>query len=393
MTDLGPGWTRAKFGDVVKLNKARVADPAAEGIERYLGIEHIKPEDLRIRSWGLVADGTTFTNYFEPGQVLFVKRQAYQRKVAVADFAGVCSGDIYVLESKDPDVLLPELLPFLCQTESFFEHAVGTSAGSLSPRTNWTQLANYEFALPPLAEQRRIAEVLWAAEELSNKIENAMQACSSMMLAYIGDFLSKFDHDQFSSQIDALLSEPPKNGYSPRTNDSGTGIRTVSISSISDGNFIISGNIKYADVDLEKVSSFFVQRDDVFVVRGNGNQYLVGKCGIADRSFDQLFYPDLLIRLRFDTGVILPQFAVLQWNSPFVHRDLISRAKSTNGIWKVNGQDIRNHRLVVPPLDRQQSFLADYTRFVNASQSLDARSRSVANVKQSMLNSELGGSI
>ena len=159
-------WSLVRFGEVAKLSKTRIADPVAEGIEHYVGIEHIEPEDLRIRSWGLVADGTTFTNQFEPGQVLFVKRRAYQRKVAVADFAGVCSGDIYVLESKGADVLLPELLPFICQSESFFEHAVGTSAGSLSPRTNWKQLANYEFALPPLAEQRRIAEVLLAAEQV-----------------------------------------------------------------------------------------------------------------------------------------------------------------------------------------------------------------------------------
>ncbi len=153
-------WPRVTFGDVVRLNTDRVADPSAAGIERFVGLEHIEPEDLRIRRWGLVADGTTFTNLFRPGQVLFGKRRAYQRKVAVADFEGVCSSDIYVFESKDPDVLLPELLPFLCQTDGFFEHAVGTSAGSLSPRTNWTQLAAYEFALPPLEEQRRIAEVL-----------------------------------------------------------------------------------------------------------------------------------------------------------------------------------------------------------------------------------------
>jgi hypothetical protein len=38
---------------------------------------------------------------------------------------GVCSGDIYVLESLDADVLLPELLPFICQADAFFEHAVG----------------------------------------------------------------------------------------------------------------------------------------------------------------------------------------------------------------------------------------------------------------------------
>ena len=143
--NLKPGWTRVKFGDVVRLSKARSSDPIADGYDRYVGLDHIEPEDLRIRLWGNVADGVTFTSVFKPGQVLFGKRRAYQRKVALADFSGVCSGDIYVFESKDPKVFLPELLPFICQTEAFFQHAVGTSAGSLSPRTNWTSLADFKF--------------------------------------------------------------------------------------------------------------------------------------------------------------------------------------------------------------------------------------------------------
>jgi type I restriction enzyme S subunit len=158
--NLKSGWRKVKFGDVVQLSKARCADPLAEGIERYVGLEHLEPGDLRIRSWGNVADGVTFTSVFKPGQVLFGKRRAYQRKVAVADFSGVCSGDIYVMESQDAGVLLPELLPFICQTDAFFDLAVGTSAGSLSPRTNWTSLANFEFSLPPLAEQRKIRTLL-----------------------------------------------------------------------------------------------------------------------------------------------------------------------------------------------------------------------------------------
>ena len=157
----------------------------AEGVERYVGLEHLTPEDLRIRSWGLVAEGTTFTNYFKPGQVLFGKRRAYQRKVAVADFSGVCSGDIYVFESKDPQVLLPELLPFICQTEGFFSYAVSTSAGSLSPRTNWTQLANYEFALPPLEEQRRIATWLIASAEMLESLRNLIRQAEKQYLSLL----------------------------------------------------------------------------------------------------------------------------------------------------------------------------------------------------------------
>ena len=111
---LKPGWRRVRFGEVVHLNKDTSKNPEADGLDRYVGLEHLEPGDLRIRSWGDIADGTTFTNRFRPGQVLFGKRRAYQRKVAVADFDGICSGDIYVLEPKDPSVLLPELLPFIC---------------------------------------------------------------------------------------------------------------------------------------------------------------------------------------------------------------------------------------------------------------------------------------
>ena len=175
-----PGWRRVKFSDVVRLSKARSKDPMADGIERYVGLEHLEPGDLRIRRWGNVADGVTFTSVFQPGQVLFGKRRAYQRKVAVADFSGVCSGDIYVLETKDAQVLLPELLPFICQTDAFFDHAVGTSAGSLSPRTNWTSLADFEFMLPPMDEQTSLVEVLRGFEEAMESTEMLSAAAETL---------------------------------------------------------------------------------------------------------------------------------------------------------------------------------------------------------------------
>ncbi|MBK7760141.1 MAG: restriction endonuclease subunit S [Deltaproteobacteria bacterium] len=159
---------------------AQVSDPNTDGIERYIGLEHLRPGDLRVRSWGEVSDGrTTFTTRVRPGQVLFGKRRAYQRKVAVADFDAVCSGDIYVFESANPAKLLPELLPFLCRTDAFFEHAVGTSAGSLSPRTNWTSLAEYQFVLPPLEEQRRIIDMLLATDRSTTRTRVAIAATYS----------------------------------------------------------------------------------------------------------------------------------------------------------------------------------------------------------------------
>ena len=91
-------------------------------------------------------------------------RRAYQRKLAVAEVEGICSAHTMVFAAK-PDVCLPEFLPFFLQSDRFFERAIAISVGSLSPTINWKTLAVQEFSLPPLDEQRRIAEILWAAEE------------------------------------------------------------------------------------------------------------------------------------------------------------------------------------------------------------------------------------
>ena len=82
------------------------------------------------------------------GDLIFGRRRAYQRKVAFAEFEGICSGDILTFEPKDPDVLLPELLPFICQTDAFFDYALGTSAGSLSPQAGQDSVATGQLVLP-----------------------------------------------------------------------------------------------------------------------------------------------------------------------------------------------------------------------------------------------------
>ena len=154
-------WQRVAFGDVVRNVNETVKDAAADGIDRVIAMEHMDPGELKIQRWGDVAEGTTFTRRVRPGQTLFGKRRAYQRKVAYAEFDGICSGDIYTFEA-DETRILGEFLPFLVQSDPFFDHALDTSAGSLSPRTNWRDLATFKFGLPPLDEQKRIADLFWA---------------------------------------------------------------------------------------------------------------------------------------------------------------------------------------------------------------------------------------
>jgi type I restriction enzyme S subunit len=146
--------------------------PADASVERYVGLEHLDPESLQIRRWGNPEDVDSTKIPFKAGDIIFGKRRAYQRKLAVADFDGICSAHAMVLRPKT-EVVLKDFLPFFMQSDVFMDRAVKISVGGLSPTINWSDLAREEFALPPLEEQRRIAEVLQAAESSRGKFHRA----------------------------------------------------------------------------------------------------------------------------------------------------------------------------------------------------------------------------
>lgn len=159
---LKAGWQWVKFGDVVRQVKDRV-DPATTGLERYVAGEHMDTDELRIRRCGEIGDGylgPAFHMRFRPGQVLYGSRRTYLRKVAVPDFSGICANTTFVLEPYASEELLPQFLPFLMQTEAFNEHSVKQSKGSVNPYVNFSDLAWYEFALPPADEQVELVRLL-----------------------------------------------------------------------------------------------------------------------------------------------------------------------------------------------------------------------------------------
>ena len=157
-----------RFDQMAVQVKDKIDNPAEADVDRYVGLEHIDPESLKIRRWGETTDVESSKIIFKSGDIIFGKRRAYQRKLAVADFDGICSAHAMVLRPKT-HVVLEEFLPFFMQSDIFMDRAVKISVGGLSPTINWSDIAKEEFALPPLEEQRRIAEVLLSIEATNTR--------------------------------------------------------------------------------------------------------------------------------------------------------------------------------------------------------------------------------
>ena len=156
-------WKRVAFGDVIDSITDRVDNPSEAGVDRYVGLEHLDPGVMTVQRWDSPDKVEAQKLRFQPGDVIFGRRRAYQKKVAKAEFEGICSAHALVLRAR-PDYVDPEFLPVFLSSDYFLERAIEISVGSLSPTVNWRDLKVQEFEIPPLDEQERFADLLWAVE-------------------------------------------------------------------------------------------------------------------------------------------------------------------------------------------------------------------------------------
>jgi restriction endonuclease S subunit len=174
------------FGEIAECDK-KYPEHDKE-VERFVGLEWIEADNFQLQGFGLVANGTTFTKRFVKGDVLFGKRRAYLKKVAVADFDGICSGDILVIRAKAKK-MLQGLLPYYISAEAFIQHAVSTSAGSLSPRTKWKDLAELEVSIPDLKTQSTILEVLKQLDNTVNQLKQQKATLKNLKQKLLNEIL------------------------------------------------------------------------------------------------------------------------------------------------------------------------------------------------------------
>jgi type I restriction enzyme S subunit len=157
-----------QFSDIAHNITERV-NPSKTKSDVYVGLEHLSPDSIHLLKWGHPSDVIGDKFVFRKGDVIFGKRRAYQRKLALADVDGICSAHAMVLRA-NTKTMLPEFLPFFLSSDVFMERAIGISVGSLSPTINWNTLKSEKFSIPSLEEQKRLVEVLLATDEVIEKI-------------------------------------------------------------------------------------------------------------------------------------------------------------------------------------------------------------------------------
>lgn len=171
-------WESLRFEEIAQ-KISETVDPNSTTLETYVGLEHIDPDDIHIRRFGSPDDVSGGKLKCYPGDVIFGKRRAYQRKAAIVEFEGICSAHAFVFRA-NPEVIDPNLFPFFLHSDQFMHRMVDISVGGLSPTINWGDLKHQEFLLPPKSEQARLAELLWAMDEVIEREKKLISRVSSL---------------------------------------------------------------------------------------------------------------------------------------------------------------------------------------------------------------------
>ena len=162
-----PGdWEVMEFGEFAETEKGKYVPVANEDL-RCLELEHFDQGTGHILGWVNSSEQKSTKNKFKKGQVLFGKLRPYLQKYWLAEYDGVCSSEVWVLNSKNKKCS-NEFLFRLVQSSQFIQVA-NVSSGSKMPRADWDYVSAFPFHLPSLPEQKAIAHILGLMDKAINQ--------------------------------------------------------------------------------------------------------------------------------------------------------------------------------------------------------------------------------
>lgn len=360
------GWQKVKLGNIVFEPKESIKNPASKGVKHVVGLEHIDSEDIHLRRSASIEESTTFTKKFSAGDVLFGRRRAYLKKAARANFDGICSGDITIMRANNN--LLPELLPFIVNNDKFFDFAVKHSAGGLSPRVKFKDLAEYEVLIPPVEEQDKVASLLnslvdmcSAAKRLKNYNEIVFQAERKSLIEY-----------------GVLKTGPTKQikfgcfyeGWPVlRVGDvcklvGGNAFKSTRFKDVGKHQVLRIGNITNNGFDLKKSPVFIddlqKSEDTYLIPKGAIVLSLTGTNGKRDYGFPSLMFQDKvhllnqrLVMLIADKEKILPEYLHVLAKMEFFQARFFLNATGSANQANVSVADVSDIEIPVPPMIEQ----------------------------------------
>ena len=347
-----------KLSNVIRRAQTKV-DKDDTDLVFYVGGEHIESENIRVHSRGIIVESTIgpmFYYGFKAGDFLLVSRNPHLKKAGLVDFDGICSEKTFVLETANSDVLLPEFLPFVLQNERFWDYAYRHRHGSTNTFINWSTLANYEFELPDLETQRKLAEVLWSINDTMEAYKNLISATDelvkSQFMELFGDPVTNTQGREVRPFKDFMLDIRYGTSQPPTFSEFGE-FKFIRATNIKAGRITENDMLRISADEATKIEKCRLNGNEIIIVRSGANTG--DTCVVTDEYRDQYAGYDIIITLNLE--IANPVFFNELMNTHYMQaiiKPLTVRAAQPH----INSEQVQNLPMLVVPLPEQEQFAA-----------------------------------
>ena len=389
-TTIPSDWEVMEFGEFVIPEKGKYVPVMNENI-RCLELEHFDQGTGHLLGWINSSEQKSTKNKFKKGQVLFGKLRPYLQKYWLADFDGVCSSEVWVLNSKSKKCS-NEFLFRIVQSNRFIQVA-NVSSGSKMPRADWDYVSSFPFSLPPLPEQRAIAHVLGLMDAAINQ-NNQLIAQKELRKKWLMQNLltgkkrlKGFNGVWRDLKLGKLFNQI-KN-----INDGGD---THSIMTISSKLGLISQEDKFDRViagdSLKKYTQ--LKKEDFAYNKGNSKTYQMG-CIYQLEEKESALVP--FVYICFSPTDLVDAKFYKHWF--FAHgldrqlKKIITSGARGDGLLNVNSDDFFNLKVPYPPKEEQTAISQVLQAADKEIQLLKAKTDKLREQKKGMMQVLLTGKV
>ena len=248
--------------DQIAINSTEKKKPEESDKYTYIGLEHLDSMDLEVHRWGSEVAPKGEKLLMKKGDVLFGKRRAYQKKVAIAPFDGIFSAHGMVLRPNEK-IVDKDFFPLFISSDYFLDAAIKISVGSLSPTINWRDLREIKFSLPDLDTQKKLAKVLWSINATMQNYKVLLAKTDELVKSQFIELFGELGSDDKGWGLTTLGQCCELNPKRPRDINDETMVSFVPMPAVSEDGKIDCSDIRpYKEV--RKGLTYFAENDVLF---------------------------------------------------------------------------------------------------------------------------------
>ena len=388
-------WTEASIGKAVVKAKQRDPRKKPDELFQYVDVSAVSNTSFKIigatPTLGSEAPSRA-RKAIETDDVLFATVRPTLKRIALVppELDGAIASTGYCVLRCDKLKAEPGFLYSFLITDHFNARMAGLERGASYPAVRDSDVKDSWLPLPPLPEQKKIAHVLSTVQRAIEAQERIIQTTTELKKALMHKLFTEGLRNEPQKQTEigpipqswevvelvTLLHEPLRNGHSAKATTDEDGIRTLTLTAVTQRNFSVE-NTKVTCADPHRVRDMWLKSDDIFIERANTADY-VGLAALYEGDEDFAIFPDLLIRVRVDTSRILPRVLIEWLLTEPCRRYYKKNARSTAGNFPKIDQGTVEKTLIPVPSKNEQ------TELESAFRTLDEKLRQHAERKAAL---------